>query len=182
MKFHKHTKSFLLSYVIWLGVLFGLFYFNTNSFAVFLNELQRGWLMDSLRYFLGDIVKDIYIYSCDTFRIRITYACNGLIPYYLFLASIFAYPSTWTLRLIWAVLGYFAIYIVNVARLLFVTEMTRSGGANFGWAHDIVGNLMLMAVGLTLFISFMRFSDAWLEKKRAKEEAKRKTSQRVGDF
>ena len=159
MQLNSRTKTFIISYLVWLGVLFGLFYLNTNSFAVFLNELQRDWLMSSLRYFLGDIVRDIYIYSCDSFRIRITYACNGLVPYYFFLASIFAYPSRWSLRFIWAVLGYIAIYIVNLIRLLFVTQMTRSGGENFWWSHDIVGNMMLTAVGLGLFLSFIEVSD-----------------------
>ncbi len=165
MELNKHTKEFILSYLLWLGVLFGLFYLNTNHLAVFLNELQRSWLLDSLRYFLGDIVRDIYIYSCENFRIRITYACNGLIPYYLFLASIFAYPSTWKLRFFWAILGYFAIFVVNLLRLLFVTQMTKSGGENFWWSHDIVGNLMLMVVGLGLFFSFIRISDKILSKK-----------------
>ena len=159
MNINEHTKQFIIAYILWLGVLFGLFYFNTNPLATFLNELQRGWLMDSLRYFLGDIVKDIYIYSSDTFRIRITYACNGLIPFYLFLASIFAYPSSWKLKIAWGIFGYFAIYIINVFRLLFVTAMTRNGGENFEWSHDIVGNAMLMIVGLSLFTSFIRLSD-----------------------
>ncbi len=159
MQLNREAKNFVISYLIWLGVLFGLFYLNSNPFAVFLNELQRGWLMDSLRYFLGDIVQDIYIHSAPNFRIRITYACNGLIPYYFFLASIFAYPSTWKLKFIWAVIGYFAIYLINLLRLLFVTAMTRNGGENFWWSHDIVGNLMLMVVGLGLFFWFMEVSD-----------------------
>jgi exosortase/archaeosortase family protein len=142
-----------------LVLLFTLFYLNITPLATFLNELQRGWLMDSLRYFLGDIVQDIYIYSAPNFRIRITYACNGLIPYYLFLASIFAYPSKWLLKIIWAVVGYFAIYWINLLRLLFVTEMTKSGGQNFWWSHDLIGNLMLMVVGLGLFFLFIRVSD-----------------------
>ncbi len=114
--------------------------------------------MDSLKYFLGDIVNDIYIYSASDFRIRITYACNGLIPYYLFLASIFAYPSNWSIKVVWTFLGYLTIYVVNLIRLLFVTEMTRGGGENFWWSHDIVGNIMLMVVGLGLFFMFIRVS------------------------
>ncbi len=153
------SKKFVVAYLIWLGVLFGLFYFNTNSLAVFLNETQRDWLLDSLRYFLGGMVEDIYIQPISTFRIRITYACNGLVPYYFYLASIFAYPSSWLLKIIWAVIGYFIIYVVNLLRLLFVTEMTKSGGSNFWWSHDIVGNGMLMITGLMLFLLFMELSD-----------------------
>jgi len=37
--------------------------------------------------------------------------------------------------------------------------MTKSGGSNFWWSHDIIGNGMLMITGLTLFIIFIEFSD-----------------------
>ncbi len=52
------------------------------------------------------------------------------------------------------------LYVVNLIRLLFVTEMTRGGGENFWWSHDIVGNIMLMVVGLGLFFMFIRVSSS----------------------
>ncbi len=148
MKIGSKSRKFLIAYFLWITLLFGIFYFNTNSLAVVLNEIQRDWLLKSLKYLLKDMVQDIYIYPTSSFRIRITYACNGLIPYYFYLASIFAYPSSWILKIIWAVIGYFVIYVVNLLRLLFVTEMTKSGGSNFRWSHDIIGHGMLMITGL----------------------------------
>ena len=154
------SKRFLIAYGVWLAVLFGLFYLNTNPLSHWLNEWQRGTLLEMLRYFLGaDRIRGIRIIAHPKFHIIITQACNGFIPYYLYLAGVFAYPYyRWSWRILWAVIGYGIISAVNVARLLFVTAMTGHSPGNFHWSHDLVGNFLLMVTGLGLFWLYIRLA------------------------
>jgi exosortase/archaeosortase family protein len=57
-------------------------------------------------------------------------------------------------------LGYVVFSVVNVLRILLVVYVTQTGEghADFYWSHDLVGNLLLMLVGLGLFIAFIKTS------------------------
>lgn len=151
------SRRFLLHYLVWVAALFLLLYLDTNPLSHWINETQRRWLLEALRFSLGtERIRGIDILAHPHFRIIITQACNGLIPYYLYLAAILAYPRPWRDRLIWAVLGYFVISIVNVLRLLMVTAIVARNPASFHWSHDILGNAVLMVAGLGLFYLFLR--------------------------
>ena len=151
------SRRFLLTYLLWVGGLFLLLYLDTNPLSHWLNETQRTLLLEQLRLFLGpERIDGIDILAHPRFRIYITQACNGLIPFYLYLAAILAFPASWKRRVLWGVLGYLVISAVNLLRLLFVTAMVERSPDNFPWAHDLLGNLMLMAVGLGLFLLFIR--------------------------
>ena len=151
------SRRFLLAYLLWVGGLFLLLYLDTNPISRWVNEVQRTLLLDQLRFFLGaERIEGIDILAHPQFRIFITQACNGLIPFYLYLAAILAFPASWKRRVLWGILGYLVISAVNLLRLLFVTAMVARSPDNFPWAHDLLGNLMLMAVGLGLFLGFIR--------------------------
>ena len=40
--------------------------------------------------------------------------------------------------------------------LFFFKIMKKEGEANFYWSHDLIGNAMLMGVGLGLFVLFIK--------------------------
>jgi exosortase/archaeosortase family protein len=153
------SRRFLLHYLLWVAVLFLLFYLDTNPLSHWINETQRQWLLEALRFFLGEErIRGLDILAHPHFRIIITQACNGLIPYYLYLAAILAYPRPWRDRLLWALLGYLVISGINVLRLLMVTAIVAGNPASFHWSHDILGNALLMVAGLGLFYLFLRMS------------------------
>jgi len=152
------TVRFSILYGGWMLFLFLFFYFDTNPLSHWINEIQRSTLLDLLRFFLGEKrIEGIDILAHPEFRIYITQACNGLIPYYLYLAAVLAYPSRWRDRILWGAAGYLVISAVNVLRLLFVTAMVAKNPANFGWSHNFIGNLFLMVVGLGLFYAYIRW-------------------------
>jgi len=154
------ARRFVFAYLGGVALLFGLFYLDTNPLSHWINEAQRQMLLDMLKATLGeDRIRGIDILAHPKFRIFITQACNGLIPYYLYLAAVLAYPVRWSRRLLWALIGYGVITLVNLLRLLFVTAMVERAPSNFPWSHDLVGNLMLMATGLVLFLAFVRSSE-----------------------
>ena len=54
----------------------------------------------------------------DGFRAVIVEACNGVLPTYIFLAAVLAFPSTWRDKLSGVLLGIPVIFVINVARVI----------------------------------------------------------------
>lgn len=127
--------------------------------AVAINAFQTDLTLKLLERFLPeDQLHGIDIIISPEYKIIITQACNGMIPILFLFASILAYPSGILHKIVWMVVGYLAFAVANVARLLFVTyAVSFSGGRdNFYWAHDLLGNILLMIVGLSLFVGFIK--------------------------
>jgi exosortase/archaeosortase family protein len=82
--------------------------------------------------------------------------CNGFIPYFFFLASIIAFPSTLKHKIIWATLAYTVLSILNVFRIWFITKLVMNSENNFSLAHDYLGNALLVFSSMVLFITFIR--------------------------
>ena len=90
------------------------------------------------------------------YHIVITPECNGLIPYFIYLAGVLAYPKSWILKLKWAILGLIVFNIANIIRLIVVVMVVNSyGGDSFYYIHDIGGNILLIAVGSLMFLGYL---------------------------
>lgn len=94
------------------------------------------------------------------YKIIIDQACNGMIPILFLFASIFAYPSTLWHKIFWVGIGYVVFSVVNIFRIFLVVYFVEQEGGkgNFYWSHDLMGNALLMAAGLGLFIVFIKTS------------------------
>jgi exosortase/archaeosortase family protein len=140
-----------------LALLFLLFYADTSFISEKLNIWQSQTTLALLKLGLdhGQVRGNDIIIS-PHYKLIVTQACNGMIPILFYLASVIAYPSTFNHKVIWGVLGYIVISVVNVLRILFVAHMVKGGREHFELAHDIIGNMILMVVGLTLFIFFIK--------------------------
>lgn len=152
-------KRFIALYFLFLAILFTLFYADTNVFSTYLNEAQTTLTLILLNLFLepGQL-QGIDIWINPHYKIIINQACNGMIPLLFLFASIMAYPSTLGHKFFWMGAGYMLFSLVNVLRILLVVAFTEQEGGqgNFYWSHDIVGNVILMVVGLGLFIIFIK--------------------------
>ena len=150
-------KKFLLSYWLGLALLFGLFYWDYSPFSVAINQLQTNLTayLTSLSLTKG-VMQEHHIFITDHYALVIEKACNGMIPYLFFLASILAFPSTLMHKIKWAVMGYLFITSINVFRIWFVTQFVMQERANFSLAHDVLGNGLLILTGLILFTSFIK--------------------------
>lgn len=154
-------KRFIALYFLYLGFLFIFLYLPTSPLSLGLNSLQTEFTLHILDYFLAENQrKGIDIWIDDSYKIVITHTCNGLIPLLFFYASVFAYPSKVTLKVFWIFLGYILFSFINILRILWVVFATMQGKGqeDFYWSHDIVGNILLMALGLGLFVLFIRQS------------------------
>ena len=152
-------KKFLALYFLFLALLFTFLYADTSVLSNMLNEGQTQLTLYFLNLFLEpNQLKGIDIWINPHYKIIINQACNGMIPILFLWASILAYPSSIWHKTVWMGLGYFIFSLVNVFRILLVVHFTeqKAGQANFYWSHDLLGNSILMIVGLGLFVAFIK--------------------------
>jgi len=152
-------KRFVLRYFLFLVLLYLLLYAPFSPLAVWLNTYQTKLTLWLSSFFLepGQLRgHDIWINP--TYKIYITQACNGILPLMVLFAGILAYPARTLHKVWWLILGYLAFVIVNIVRILGVTYATMygEGQADFHWSHDIVGNALLLLVGVGLFAGFVK--------------------------
>jgi exosortase/archaeosortase family protein len=150
-------KKFLLTY--WLGILllFAFFYWEQSPFSEVINNIQTSLTALITSFSLKEgMMQGHRIIITEHYALVIEKACNGMIPYLFFLASIIAFPSTLTHKLKWAIMGYLFISSINIFRIWFVTQFTMHEQSNFSLAHDFLGNVLLILTGLILFTSFIK--------------------------
>jgi len=150
-------KKFLLSYWLGMALLFGIFYWDYSPFSLIINNMQTNLTayLTSLSLTEG-MMEAQHIFITEHYSLVIEKACNGMIPYLFFVASILAFPASRTHKVKWAIMGYIFITSINVFRIWFVTQLVMQERGNFSLAHDYLGNGILILTGLILFTSFIK--------------------------
>ncbi|MCO4845697.1 MAG: exosortase/archaeosortase family protein [Sulfurovum sp.] len=154
-------KKFVALYFLYLIILFMVFYTETSILSTLVNERQTKLTLFFLDMFLPpEQLQGIDIWINTQYKIIINQACNGIIPILFLFAAILAYPSTLWYKIFWMSIGYILFSLVNVFRILLVVYFVEQEGGrgNFYWSHDLIGNVLLMSVGLGLFILFIKLS------------------------
>lgn len=154
-------KRFIAFYFIFLAILFILFYADTNPLSTYINDAQTSLTLALLKLFLEPSqLKGIDIWINPHYKIIINHSCNAMIPILFLFAAILAYPSSLGYKFVWMLMGYLIFSLVNVLRILLVVYFVEQEGGrgNFYWSHDFLGNAILMVVGLSLFILFIKTS------------------------
>ncbi len=156
------NRKFLLFYPFFLVLLFGIFYWdeklwNISYIGELIDSFQRDLLMKALSLLIGeDKINGFNIIVNPHYRLIITPACNGLVPYFIYLAGVLAYNKSILKKILWAIIGYIVIFIVNALRIWIVYLFVLNGRENFHLSHDIIGNILLLATGLLLFKSYIK--------------------------
>ncbi len=150
-------KRFLLTYWMGIALLFAIFYWDLSPISTIINSIQTNLTayLTSLSLPIG-MIEEHKIFISPHYALVIEKACNGMIPYLFFLASIVAFPSSFIHKAKWAVMGYFFITAINIFRIWFVTQFVLEEKNNFSLAHDYLGNGILILTGLVLFTSFVK--------------------------
>jgi len=154
-------KRFIALYFLFLALLFTFFYADTSAVSTFLNEGQTKLTLFFLDIFLApDQLVGIDIIINPHYKIIINQACNGIIPILFLFASILAYPSGIAHKILWMFIGYMLFSIVNILRILLVVYFVEAEGGreNFYWSHDLLGNVILIVLGLGLFVLFIKIA------------------------
>jgi exosortase/archaeosortase family protein len=155
------SKRFLITYPLWGAIIFGLFYWgkywSLSPIGEFLDLYQRGWIMEALRIFIpNEIIESYRVVINPKYHIIITPECNGLVPYFIFLSGVLAYPKSWLKKLKWGVIALILFNIVNFLRLVVVILVANNYGyKSFFYIHDIAGNFALILLGTYLFRRYL---------------------------
>jgi exosortase/archaeosortase family protein len=149
--------KFLLTYWLGIALFFGIFYWESSPISLIVNQFQT----DLTTYLTSltlppSMMNNYHIFINSNYSLVIEKACNGVIPYLFLLASILAFPSTFVHKIKWAIFGYMFIVSVNVLRIWMVTQLVLKEQNYFSLAHDYLGNALLIATGLMLFIGFVK--------------------------
>ena len=149
--------KFLLTYWIGIALFFGIFYWDVSPLSLLINQYQTSLITYLTSLTLpNEIMNNYRIFITQQYSLVIEKACNGMIPYLFFLASIMAFPSTWLHKAKWALIGYLLISVINIFRIWMVTQFVLQERNNFSFAHDFLGNALLISTGLILFILFVK--------------------------
>ena len=150
-------KKFILIYWLNIALLFIIFYWNISPLANIINSLQTDFTTYLVSLTLNEnLTKSYEILINNHYSLVIEKACNGMIPYIFFLASIFAFPATIKHKIKWAIIGYIIITAINIFRIWLVTKLVLAEIDNFSLAHDFIGNSILIFTALLLFIIFIK--------------------------
>ena len=154
------SNKFTIAYPVWFLILFGIFYWghfwDLSKIGQYLDSFQREMIMSILGSSLDNQIDNYDIIINSQYHVVITPECNGLVPYFIFLAGVLAYPFTTKCKILWGIMGYFIFTIVNLIRLYLVTILVnRYGGENFFYFHDIGCNILLIATGGLMFIKYL---------------------------
>ena len=149
--------KFLLTYWMGIALFFGIFYWDVSPISLLINQQQTNLTSYLTSLTLPhEMMNDYRIFITNNYSLVIEKACNGMIPYLFFLASITAFPSTLWHKVKWAIMGYVIISIMNTLRIWMVTQLVLQERNNFSLAHDYLGNALLIVTGLMLFILFVK--------------------------
>ncbi|HHD75753.1 MAG TPA: exosortase/archaeosortase family protein [Campylobacterales bacterium] len=152
-------KKFTLHYLLTLLILFTLFYWEASPIAYLINNLQIDLTSYLTAFTLSDeMMQENKIWINPMLLLIIDKACNGFIPYFFFLASVIAFPTSIIHKLKWALIGYVVLSLLNVFRIWFISQLVMLEESHFALAHDVFGNLFLLIGGLGLFVGFVKTS------------------------
>jgi len=149
--------KFLLTYWIGIALFFGIFYWDASPIGLLINQYQTNLTSYLTSLTLpNEMMSNYRIFITNNYSLIIEKACNGIIPYLFFLASIMAFPATLLHKVKWAIFGYILISLINTFRIWMVTQFVLQEQNNFSLAHDYLGNALLIFTGLMLFIVFVK--------------------------
>ena len=151
-------RIFIYLYLLNSSILFTIYYFNIFH----ISSIQTDLTAYLLSLILPDNLMQHHEILIDSgYSLIVNRACNGLIAYFILIASIISSPSTIKRKLIWIVISYIIITMVNIFRIWLITQFVLRDRDYFYLSHDIIGNILLIFTSLLLFIVSNRYNSTY---------------------
>lgn len=101
------------------------------------------------------------IMGSGSFEVDVAPACSGAVPTSIYLAAVFAYPSSWRSRGLGALLGIVAIQLVNIVRVCALFLIGLFFHEIFHDTHVYVAQALVVCVAVALWLFWAtRYADA----------------------
>ncbi len=117
------------------------------------------WLVKS---FDPDVIsKGVVLRDMDTgFAVAIQAGCNGVEATIVLVAAMIAFPSPWNWKLIGISVGFIAIQIMNLLRIITLFYLGQWNETAFQWAHLYIWQALIMLDVLIVFLIWLRYLPA----------------------
>jgi len=91
------------------------------------------------------------------FAVSIEAGCNGVEATIVLIAAICAFPASWRARLIAISLGFLAIQVLNIVRIISLFYLGNWNLEYFSWIHLYLWPALIMLDVLVVFIFYLRY-------------------------
>ena len=91
------------------------------------------------------------------FAVSIEAGCNGVEATIVLIAAVVAFPAGWIPRLVAIVLGFFAVQLMNLARIISLFYLGDWNLEVFTWIHLYLWPALIMLDVLIVFIIYLRY-------------------------
>ena len=91
------------------------------------------------------------------FAVSIEAGCNGVEATIVLIAAICAFPASWRARLIAISLGFLAIQVLNIVRIISLFYLGNWNLEYFSWIHLYLWPALIMLDVLVVFIVYLRY-------------------------
>jgi len=154
------VKKLAVRFSVWLIFLLVILYYQPIRDII---DIQGGMtdillqIVTSLLHFMHVEVmrQGLFLHQASSI-FEINDACNGLILYALYLASILAFPGKWTGKLIWMIVGFIVIEAMNIFRLICLSFIIEHWYSYFNFFHYVFFQALLIASAIFLLFLYMK--------------------------
>ena len=152
---------FIVIFLLVLSVLFGLEMIKpvhagiVEPFTGFIATLSA-WLItpfDDSVIAYGRVLRD----GSNGFAVSIESGCNGVEATIVLVAAVLAFPATWIQRAQAIILGFLAIQIANLLRIISLFYLGQWDIDIFNWVHLYLWPVLIMLDVLVVFILYLRY-------------------------
>ena len=100
--------------------------------------------------------KNIIRNSVNGFGVRIERGCNGVEAVIILFAAIFSFPAPFKNKLIGFVIGFFAIQILNLIRIISLFYLGQWNQVAFMWFHLYLWQALIILDALVVWLIWLR--------------------------
>jgi exosortase H (IPTLxxWG-CTERM-specific) len=91
------------------------------------------------------------------FAVSIEAGCNGVEATIVLVAAVVAFPASWSARAVAIFLGFFAIQLMNLVRIISLFYLGNWNMEFFSWIHLYLWPALIMLDVLIVFIVYLRY-------------------------
>lgn len=91
------------------------------------------------------------------FAVSIEAGCNGVEATIVLIAAVVAFPASWRARILAILLGFLAIQVLNLARIISLFYLGNWNMAFFEWIHLYLWPALIMLDVLIVFVVYLRY-------------------------
>ncbi len=154
-------KRFVITFLVLLVALFSLEMLNPVQehlvvpFTTFLAKISAALIapFDDTVLAYGKVLQ----FRDTGFAVSIEAGCNGVEATIVLIAAVVAYPASWKARAVAIVLGFLAIQVLNIARIITLFYLGDWDIDIFSWVHLYLWPSLIMLDVLVVFIVYLRY-------------------------